>query len=335
MERFPSELVTLVFRKLAVQDPLSLLRATCACKSWLHLVNNNEGIWKASFLAPVPGGTLASEQNAITSEHHKSMAELDSEVASLGGYAQLALVRFRHRKPKEPGWFEFEQTRFESRRRVGDCFSRARSWVFGEYEDVVARYLYIYRLKGRIFGWTASSPAQGLILEHVRTLLPRRTLLKPARSIRVHFRFVPGGTPATRRRKGITDQRPLVERWAKSRALIDTLPGRRSADDGDITTETYAFLKPIIRASGRVSSLEGKPWTWVLDASLSDEVGYEPPKCEGRVFIISQESRNRCGFLEKTAVVVDGAETSQRLEWAVTILALVSVLVGVVWAALM
>lgn len=110
MERLPSDLVACILLKLAVQDPLSLLRATCACKSWLRLVEENIDIWKAAFLVPA---TLTCEQGEETGgalNEYKNIAGLDAEVASLGGYAQLALVRSRHvRKLKKPGWFDLEQ----------------------------------------------------------------------------------------------------------------------------------------------------------------------------------------------------------------------------------
>ncbi|GAQ84614.1 hypothetical protein KFL_001970145 [Klebsormidium nitens] len=88
MENLPNDVLLIVVRKLAAQDPVSLLRATCSCKHLLRVTEGNRVVWKEAFLGSAP-----TEQNTEVRDAYVTCAELDVEVDSLGGYKQLALIR--------------------------------------------------------------------------------------------------------------------------------------------------------------------------------------------------------------------------------------------------
>ena len=90
MERLPSELVECVLQKLAVQDPIALLRATAACKYFLRLGKEK---LKAAFLASESGG---SEQNIVGMNERQCAVGLDAEVALLGVDTKLAFMRSKY-----------------------------------------------------------------------------------------------------------------------------------------------------------------------------------------------------------------------------------------------
>lgn len=81
-----------------------------------------------------------------------------------------------------------------------------------------------------------------------------------------------------------------------------------------------------------MSSIEGKLWTKLLNASHFEQLDYEPPKCGGRVFIVSQELPIDCSFRKSTTNIVLSDESWQKIERAIMILALIAVLAGVLWA---
>ncbi|GAQ87867.1 hypothetical protein KFL_003830160 [Klebsormidium nitens] len=105
---------------------------------------------------------------------------------------------------------------------------------------------------------------------------------------------------------------------------------------GLLEAELDAEVASLGGRPGRVLSIEGKPWTLLLDASLCTDVGYEPPGCGGRAFVISQEPRTKTAEcdLQKSTFVVVSEQISEALAWATPTVALtISLLVGVAWIA--
>ncbi|GAQ84611.1 hypothetical protein KFL_001970120 [Klebsormidium nitens] len=78
----PSDAVLAILKKLAVQDPLSLLRATFACKCILEMAEKNPAVWREEFLA-----LYRREMGAIRSD---DVAKLDAGIAE----QDLAFVPF-------------------------------------------------------------------------------------------------------------------------------------------------------------------------------------------------------------------------------------------------
>lgn len=87
MEDLPGDVLLVLLRKLAAQDPVSLLRATCASKLFHRATEENPVLWKEAFLGLAPAQEKASFDAYVT------CAELDEEVDRLGGYKQLALIK--------------------------------------------------------------------------------------------------------------------------------------------------------------------------------------------------------------------------------------------------
>ncbi|GAQ92358.1 hypothetical protein KFL_009920020 [Klebsormidium nitens] len=83
METLPSDVVSVVLHKLAVQDPRSLVRATCACKTFHREVEQNRGVWKDAFFG----------RDSSFGDHCKD-ENIEAEILALGGYEQLVKVRW-------------------------------------------------------------------------------------------------------------------------------------------------------------------------------------------------------------------------------------------------
>lgn len=84
MESLPSDVLLVILRKIAAQDPVSLLRATCTSKLLHRAIEDNPFIWKEAFLGSAP---------AQSKDAYVTCAELDKEVDRVGGYKQLALIK--------------------------------------------------------------------------------------------------------------------------------------------------------------------------------------------------------------------------------------------------
>lgn len=85
MESLPSDVLSVFLRKLAVQDPRSILSlATCACRTFHREAENDRGLWKEAFF----GG------NSWYADQCKD-ERLEAEILILGGlYKQLLKARW-------------------------------------------------------------------------------------------------------------------------------------------------------------------------------------------------------------------------------------------------
>ena len=145
MERLLDELLHMIFVKLAVQDLLSLLSATCACKSFYRTVQESPSIWKEAFLASATG----EQTQSLLAEETESA--LDAEICLLGGYKRLALMRARLGRVAKPGRFPFDQEDL-AKNRLSEKFGGIRQSFIGGTHDV-SRYLIFFKLRNKILGW--------------------------------------------------------------------------------------------------------------------------------------------------------------------------------------
>lgn len=93
MDTLPSELLLAIVHKLAAQDPLALLTATCACKGISRVTEENSRVWKDIFY----GSDSDQETEAdgqIPDGMLKWSSNLDAKIESLGGFKQLLAARF-------------------------------------------------------------------------------------------------------------------------------------------------------------------------------------------------------------------------------------------------
>lgn len=133
MDALPTNIVVAILRRLAEQDPLSLMQAKCVCKSFLNLAPATN--WRDVFLAPYP-----TDENALGL---KDSTALDDQVASLGGYKRLALVKARYRRASKQHTLNLNKhadklptTELKERKGYVDATSPPK---------IMARYLFIYR----------------------------------------------------------------------------------------------------------------------------------------------------------------------------------------------
>lgn len=139
MDGLPTDVVDIILRKLAEQDPLSLLQATCACKALLNLAS--EKIWRHAFLAPLP-----AEENALGLEES---TELDGTVESMGGYKRLALVKGRYRRASKKHSTNLNK-RIEKVPRIKvEGATQVLRASPSPPPKIVARYLFVYKLRGK------------------------------------------------------------------------------------------------------------------------------------------------------------------------------------------
>lgn len=98
MDCLPSDVVLLILRKLAVQDPLSLLRATCALAPFHRGAAVDPEVWKRAFYGPEMGQSILSQVQRYFPEE---VSKLDAEVNARGGpFRRLLIARLR---PKHNG----------------------------------------------------------------------------------------------------------------------------------------------------------------------------------------------------------------------------------------
>lgn len=280
MEHLPDDLVQCILRRLAVQDPLSLLAASCVCTSLHQALKDDYALWKEAFLAPV--GSL--EQHFDTLLDATSSAELDTEVTSLGGYKRLALLSARHTR-----------ARAHCMSRVGRpalCFGKDTPSILCKVatdgsSNTVAEYLQIFRLGGTVIGWNGERPTKNSPTDRLEQVLPSKTLPPDClgRLIYTGSERALKSSPATSttcgRRIGDTYDK-IVETWIKT-AGSRTLKGDCVVKQ-DLFIETYAFLDDV-NGSGPVTSWEGRSWKWAFHFDPPNGVDYVLPHCQEKIFI--------------------------------------------------
>lgn len=231
MDRLPDDLVQCIFRKLAVQDPFSLLQASCVCTSLHQPVEKDHSLWNEAFLAPVVG---SSDQQSETLLSATDSADLDREVVSLGGYKQLALLRARHMHKRVE-----EQSRPDhpEQNLLGNWKAASEEMCSND----VARFLDVYRFGRTVIGWSADKPEKTPPLGCSGCLLSSGT---SGDSVTIPIDACDYASEArpisTTNWVGVPFDR-IVKTWVK-RAGIKTSGGNRVVTE-KISVETYAFLR--------------------------------------------------------------------------------------------
>lgn len=237
MERLPTDLVQCILRKLAMQDPLSLLQASSVYTSLHQAVEKDTALWKEAFLASA--GSFEQSFNVLLSD--PASAALDTEVASLGGYKRLALVKVRHMQNTQlemsssPG---VEQTP-SANHKAGESVS--------ENVRYVARYLHLCRLRGRLIGWRTNRPKPTSYLAHPEEILSSG---EPGECFSVSIQKVsesttdPSPPSATINGLGLS-YKDTIKAWLKIAGSTTLRSGRRVIKER-LTVETYAFMDDVI-----------------------------------------------------------------------------------------
>lgn len=120
----------IILRKLALQDPASLLEAPCACKFFHSVFENNPEIWKIAFF-----GSVISQATEKSDQE-----EMTSEIDSIGGYKQLVRARWS----KSPRRFILEQNKREVLSETKQSLGQS---------DEVYKYLIILKEEGILILW--------------------------------------------------------------------------------------------------------------------------------------------------------------------------------------
>ncbi|GAQ82172.1 hypothetical protein KFL_001020220 [Klebsormidium nitens] len=84
MDDLPADALVEILQKLAVQDPLSLLRAVASCKAFEAAGERNPALWKEAFHGSAKEQRIPALQTFLSEEGAKLDAEL--EIFKLGGY---------------------------------------------------------------------------------------------------------------------------------------------------------------------------------------------------------------------------------------------------------
>lgn len=131
MESLPNDVVLVVLHKLAIQDPRSLLRATCACKMFHREAENNRVIWKDAFFG----------RDSSSGDHCKDES-IEAEILAVGGYEQLV----------KAWWALPGRSSTEQKQGAGSVAGSAvRDSSAGEYK--LNKLLFVLREKGRLLLW--------------------------------------------------------------------------------------------------------------------------------------------------------------------------------------
>lgn len=169
MEPLLDDLVHKILLKLAVQDSVSLLSATCSCKSLHGIVEANPSIWREAFLASATG----EQSQSLLGDNSESA--LDAEVSLLGGYKRLALAKARLGPLTKPERFPFDQ-KYGDYNTVEKSGELRPSLVENSHNVNVARYLAIFKLQDKVLDWQAQASAR----ERHPLLCQSSYILKPS-----------------------------------------------------------------------------------------------------------------------------------------------------------
>lgn len=143
MEHLPSDVFLIILHKLAVQDPLSLVRATCSCGLFQKEAEDSEDIWLEAFFR-----TFEQRGGRLTKLEHRCKErspEFESEVRKLGGYKNLVQARLRKLKCSA-----FEQTREHAQRLPVKADS---SGIKLSEQSNLTKYLIILKIHEWPFFW--------------------------------------------------------------------------------------------------------------------------------------------------------------------------------------
>lgn len=160
IESLPQDILSVIFHKLAAQDPLSLLRAAYTCKPIHKATNNNPDVWRKAFF--VGSDTRANRHDAVRSEQEYMTLdrEQDEMIQELGGYKQLLVARYSKQRSAFQSWFA-EQTRNLRRLTSPRDVISVRPHVSKKFQSAMLtsngpRFLALIRGLGDLLMWCSS-----------------------------------------------------------------------------------------------------------------------------------------------------------------------------------
>lgn len=277
MDALPMDVVIIILRKLAEQDPLSLLQAKCACKTFL---NSAPGIhWRDAFLTSYPAG-----ENVLGVEES---TELEDELmfAWMGGYKRLAAVKNRYRWASKKHSSKLNKTT-EKLSKIE--VEGAKAFLCARPPpNIVAGYLFVFKLRGKTLSGTVCASREWYLGCPDEILKGRSPGKGDAESVPVTA--VLGSAE-----KQILDDtyRKMLIEWrseqadSKHRRKVGKRVIKRLVEERVSELEIYAFLSPDVNPSWE--RRECKPWDLRLSIKTKWDV-YEFPVCRGKVYLVSPE----------------------------------------------
>lgn len=139
MQELPEDLLSLVLNKLAVQDPLSLLRLSCVSRYLYNRVADNTSLWRKAFHGPELHSDIVGYDRLF---YNQKTAELEADLASqsflflldpqhlAAGYKELVAARWQRPAPSEHSLSKEIQT-----------------------ADDFVRFLFVVRKRGTLLLW--------------------------------------------------------------------------------------------------------------------------------------------------------------------------------------
>lgn len=271
MEGLPSDAILTILLKLAAHDPLSLLRATLACKWILELTEKDPAVWREAFLKPYQRDT-----GDVRSE---GIADLDAQIPLQGGYKKLALAKwqatklegFRTNREQTRSLLEQIMQRFllNGKRilRYSGALKPTRSVkVYG------ARYLYLIRLRGRLLCAAENAPDEILCCEQDPNSVPTDDT-----SVALDFAV----TESTQKLLGATYDE-MIQDWGEVKTGADGI----CLVDDKISLEVYVFVtipEPVFNFPSAYLPMYSNSIITVQDC---EGVEYQFPECRVPAYFV-------------------------------------------------
>lgn len=174
VQELSSDVLLLIFCKLAKQDTLALLRARFACKAFLAAAENHPHFWKTAFLSPLKSDDVCDEE----------LEGFETEVEALGGYKQLLAARvasLMHRKNREQSALAGEQSHQKAPQSEQSQGLEKSGMTADPKSDsepgFTGRALALVRLNGRPVAFEVLNPCEPALehssnCSHLRPLVP-------------------------------------------------------------------------------------------------------------------------------------------------------------------
>lgn len=136
----PGDLILIVLRKLALQDPLSFVRATCACKTFQKEAEDDSNSWFKALFKPEDIGEGVSKLDRRFQERNPGF---EAAIEQLGGYKQLVKAR----------WGRLECFAFEQTPENEDLRLPKKPWKTHYEESEMPKYLIILKVSVKPLFW--------------------------------------------------------------------------------------------------------------------------------------------------------------------------------------
>lgn len=139
MDALSGDVVLVILRKLAAEDPLSLLRATCVLAPFHRVAAENREIWKVAFMGSHHELVMKKDVQ-IWPCWQAELADLDAEVETVGGYkillSSLLIEPQRSRnivEQRQKAWDTVQGQNFRSKKVMILVRLHGRAVLWGSY----------------------------------------------------------------------------------------------------------------------------------------------------------------------------------------------------------